>query len=159
MQEEIKQQRLEFPVADNFSPEITIEVIGLSGESRKVVAIVDTGFTGFLQIPLAIGISCNLALWSISTSILADGSRVRNLQCFGKIRFGNKELANILTLSDTGNDCLLGVQFLQELKGEFILSHAEKKAIFCFPEVEQLKDGPKDKTAESGTKSKKEKKK
>ena len=83
--------KLEYPITTNYSPEVTVEVLGLN-EGKSVSAIVDTGFTGFLQIPLSVGIACNLRLWGTSWSILADGKRVKNLQCVFKIRFSIKKI-------------------------------------------------------------------
>ncbi len=128
--------KLEYPITTNYSPEVTLEVLGLN-EGKSISAIVDTGFTGFLQIPLSVGIACNLRLWSSSWSILADGSRVKNLQCFGKIRFADREIFGIITLSDTAEDCLLGMQFLQELKMDFNVSVTDKKAIFIERHTEE----------------------
>lgn len=122
--------KLEFPITTNYSPEVTVEILGLK-QGRSVSAIVDTGFTGFLQIPLSVGIACNLRLWGVSWSILADGSKVKNLQCFGKIRFADRELFGVITLSDTADDSLLGMQFLQELKMDFKVSITDKKATFA----------------------------
>lgn len=121
--------KLEFPITTNYSPEITVEVLGIK-DGKSVSAIVDTGFTGFLQIPLSIGIACNLRLWGVSWSRLADGSRVKNLQCFGKIRFADREIFGVISLSETAEDCLLGMQFLQELKMDFKISITDKKATF-----------------------------
>ncbi len=128
--------KLEYPVTTNYSPEVTVEVLGLN-EGKSVSAIVDTGFTGFLQIPLSIGIACNLRLWGVSWSILADGSRVKNLQCVGKIRFADREIFGIISLSDTAEDCLLGMQFLQELKMDFCVSITDKKAVFIERKTEE----------------------
>ena len=55
-------KRLEFPITENYSPQITIEATGPTS-NKNLVAIVATGYTGFLQIPLSVGIACNLRLW------------------------------------------------------------------------------------------------
>jgi clan AA aspartic protease len=121
--------KLEFPITTNYSPEVTVEILGLK-KGKGVSAIVDTGFTGFLQIPLSVGIACNLRLWGVSWFTLADNSKVKNLQCFGQIRFADREMFGVITLSDTSDDCLLGMQFLQELKMDFKVSITDKKATF-----------------------------
>ena len=131
---------LEYPVVENFSPEVPVEIFGLANNTKKVVAVVDTGFTGFLQIPLTVGIESNLSLWSVGSSRLADGSVVKNLQCIGKIRFAGKELIGIITLSEKGNDCLLGMQFLERLKMDFTVSPTKNRAIFksIIPKDEEI---------------------
>ncbi len=130
--------KLEFPITKNYSPEVTIEVLGVR-EGKNISAIVDTGFTGFLQIPISIGFACNLSLWGSSFAILADGSKTKNIQCVGKIRFADQEIAGIITLSDTTDCCLVGMQFLQELKMDFTVSVLDKKAIFTERPTENTK--------------------
>ncbi len=134
--------KLEYPIIENFSPEITVEVMGLT-EPTKVVAIVDTGFTGFLQIPLAIGLRSNLRLLSVGNSVLADGRKVKNLQCFGTIRFAGKEIFGVMSLSETSNDSLLGMQFLEKVGMDFTLSISDRKSTFIdrepIPTVKQNK--------------------
>jgi predicted aspartyl protease len=129
-------KRLEYPITENYSPEVAIEITGLNGNNKSLVAIVDTGFTGFLQIPLSAGIACNLRLWGTSKARLADGSEVKNLECVGEVRFADKKLFNIISLSEGGEDCLLGMQFLNELKMDFVVSVQNKKAIF----IEKIKN-------------------
>lgn len=126
-----KKQLLSFPITENYSPRVPVEVLGsVHGNVKEVVAIVDTGFTGFMQIPLAIGIACNLNLWGIQSFKLADGKLIKNIECFGKIRFAGKELFGNITLSETSEDCLIGMQFLQELKMDFCVSVKDKVATF-----------------------------
>jgi len=122
---------LEFPVVDNFSPEVPIELYSEFGNSNvKVVAIVDTGFTGFLSVPMAVGMKANLRLLSMGYYTLADGRQVKKIECVGKIRFGGKDIVGIISLSETSDDCLLGMQFLEKLEMDFTVSVKNKKAIF-----------------------------
>lgn len=127
-------EKLEFPIVQNFSPEVPIEVFGVLG-GHKVVAIVDSGFTGFLMLPMAVGIRCHLSLWGVQGSTLADGRKVNNLQCVGSIRFGSRTLTGLISLTDTGNECLLGMQFLEQLNGSFQIMSDQNKAVFTFPKV------------------------
>lgn len=133
--------KLEFPITAHYSPEVTIEVVGIQ-HNTKVVAVVDTGFTGFLQIPLSVGIACNLRLWGTGYSILADGRRVQNLQCVGEVIFGDKRLFNIIQLSETSDDCLLGMRFLNEIGMDFTVMTSGKKAIFTAHPQKEEQDAP-----------------
>lgn len=126
-----EQESLDFPVIENFSPEVPIEVLGsIDKKPIKVVAAVDTGNTGFFQIPLAVGIKANLRLWGARDWIMADDRKVRMLECIGTIRFAGKELLGIISLSETSDNSLLGMQFLEELKMDFTVSTTRKRAIF-----------------------------
>lgn len=141
-------KRLEYPITENYSPEVTIEVTGI-GSNKSVVAIVDTGFTGFLQIPLSVGIACNLRLWGTRNARLADGSKVKNLECVGEIRFADKKLFGIISLSEGGEDCLLGMQFLNQLGMDFTVSPTDKKAVFFERKKEKENGAKKPKKEES----------
>ncbi len=120
---------LEFPVIENFSPEVSIEIYGIN-KTIKIVAIVDTSFSGFLQVPLATGISANLNILSIGRHTLADGSSVKTLQCVGKIRFAAIDLVGVVLLSEKSDACFAGMQFLRQLNMDFTISPSRKKAIF-----------------------------
>jgi clan AA aspartic protease len=141
-------QNLEFPVVSNFSPEAPVEIFGIQ-DTTKVVATIDTGYTGFLTVPIAVGLKANLRLFGLSYYQMADGRRVKKLECFGKIRFAGKELWGIIALSETSEDCLLGMQFLERLKGDFTVSIMNKKAIFSIPVEEKPKEGKTDKQADT----------
>jgi clan AA aspartic protease len=122
-------ESLDFPVIENFSPEVPVEIYGLE-KNIKFVATVDTGSEGFLQIPLATGIKANLRLWGTKYWTLADGRKVKMLECIGRIRFAGKDLIGIISLSETSDACLLGMQFLDGLKMDFTVSLTRKRAIF-----------------------------
>lgn len=121
---------LSFPINENNSPKVIVEVAGPGKNTKEVIATVDTGFSGFLQIPLSVGISCHLNLWGTQFYTLADGSTMKNLTCFGLIKFNGKELWGIITLCESNDDSLLGMQFLQQLGMDFVVSVKDKKAIF-----------------------------
>ncbi len=124
------QNNLEFPVIPNFSPKVPTEIHGLGEETIEFVAMVDTGNDGFLQLPLAIAIKAKLRLWGVRYWTMADGRKVRMFDCFGIIRFAGKDIPGIIALSETSDDCLLGMQFLEKLKMDFTVSLTRKKAIF-----------------------------
>lgn len=121
---------LSFPIPPNDSPQITVKIAGAK-DGVEVLAIVDTGFTGFAQIPLAVGIRAGLTLWGIRPSILADGRQVKNLECFGSVKFDQKDLVGPITCSETGSLCLLGMQFLNQLGMDFTISPRRNLVTFA----------------------------
>lgn len=123
------QNNLEFPAIENFSPQVPVEIYALD-RTIKFVATVDTGSEGFLQIPLAIGIKANLRLWGVRNWTMADGRQVKMLECIGKIKFVGNDVTGIISLSETSDDCLLGMQFLGKLNMDFTVSLTRKKTIF-----------------------------
>jgi clan AA aspartic protease len=56
--------------------EVTLRVVvGNSGSQRQVIdAVIDTGFTGFLTLPLSVLTSLNLRAYRREQGILGDGS-------------------------------------------------------------------------------------
>src|ERR1035438_4514014 len=64
---------------DNGHPRITIRVSGTHPTASAVVeAMIDTGFTGFLMLPIAQALPLGLALYGTGNYTLADGSSVTN---------------------------------------------------------------------------------
>ena len=48
-----------------------------SGRMREIEAVVDTGYTGFLTLPLALVADLELPYFTSGTAFLADGTEVR----------------------------------------------------------------------------------
>ncbi len=59
-----------------YEPLVTLVVQGPSGESSRIEAVVDTGFTGFLTVTPALATDLGLILEGTSRATLADGSEV-----------------------------------------------------------------------------------
>lgn len=53
---------------------LRLQVSGLPGQSQEIEAVVDTGFTGFLTLPLAVIANLGLTRISRGRAILANGS-------------------------------------------------------------------------------------
>lgn len=135
-------KNVSFPIVENNCPKVIVQVAGPGKSIQEVVATVDTGFSGFLQIPLSVGISCHLNLWGTQRYTLADGSTTKNLTCYGMIKFHNKEVWGIITLCETSDDSLLGMQFLQELGMDFLVSVKDKVAIFSEKNISPISTTP-----------------
>ena len=55
---------------------IPLTVLGPRGRTRDIEAVIDTGFTGFLTLPLALVEELGLAFRSTGEVVLGDGSRI-----------------------------------------------------------------------------------
>ena len=96
------------------SPTIDIEVFGWQIERRQVVtAILDTGFTGFLLLPIAVAFPIGLVLHSLTEITLADGSTQNKLVCRGGIHFEGQSQPGIILVEDQGTEALVGIEFLK----------------------------------------------
>ena len=65
---------IEGVVNDAFEPVIPLAVQGLSGQSRDIEAVIDTGFNGFLTLPPPLVAELELPFLSVGRATLADGS-------------------------------------------------------------------------------------
>lgn len=102
--------------SQNGHPIIPIEVYGFSKEvTQKFDAMLDTGFSGFLSLPLVHALKVGLILSSTASFTLADGSTDHTLLCFGGIKINGDDQVGLISISK-GNDVLLGMEFLRKFK-------------------------------------------
>ena len=104
---------------DNDQPKIEIEVKGV-GSSKKVKAIVDSGFNGYLQLPYVDAFPLGLILTGIQQNTLADGSSSSHLVCIGEICVDGKSIRTTIDIHPA-NIILLGTKLLKELGKTFLL--------------------------------------
>jgi predicted aspartyl protease len=70
----------------NGHPRLTIRISGTHPTATAVVeAMIDTGFTGFLMLPIAQALPLGLALYGTGNYTLADGSSVTNFLAEGTV--------------------------------------------------------------------------
>ncbi len=60
------------------SPELKIKISGMVGDGAEFSAIIDTGFTGFLSMPLVDAFPLGLLLFGTMNLVLADCSTQRH---------------------------------------------------------------------------------
>jgi len=134
------------------SPKIMVELYGVSGRQTPpsyFEAIIDTGFTGGISMPVSLALPLGLVLFSTATFTLADGSKENVFLCFGSIRLGEQEKTLVFSLS-RGNDILLGTEFLSVFKSKLTIDYLTKEFI-----LEPQDSGAKNDTTEQPTSSNK----
>ena len=89
---------------------------------RLFEAIIDTGFTGGISIPLPQALPLGLVLFSTASFTLADGSKEATLLCAGIARVAQKERPATFSLTQ-GNEILLGTDFLAIFKAKLELDY------------------------------------
>lgn len=105
----------------NGHPIIPIEVYGFSKDfTQKFDAMLDTGFSGFLSLPLAYAFKVGLILASTASFTLANGETDHTLLCFGGIKLNSEEQPGLISISK-GNDVLLGMEFLRKFNKKLYL--------------------------------------
>ena len=86
--------------------------------------IIDTGFTGFIHLPISEAIALSLPLAGSTTTTLADDSTIVQLTCFieATIDQSNTE-QGIAIISMTSNEILLGMEFLRQFNKAIVVSN------------------------------------
>ena len=108
------------------SPRVRVEIGGAFGKYQRFDAILDTGFTGGISMPLAQALPLGLVLYSIATFVLADGSKEEAFLCLGNARIEGKE-ARIMVALSKGDDVLIGTEFLSTFRLTLELDYEKNK--------------------------------
>lgn len=105
---------------NNDQPTIEIEVKGVNGLSKKLIAMVDSGFNGYLTLPYIEAFPLGLILSGVQSSTLADGSSSAYLVCIGQVCVDGKWVNTTIDIQPSST-ILLGTKLLKELGKTFIL--------------------------------------
>ena len=89
---------------------IPLRVIGPAG-FLDVIAVLDTGFTSFLTLPLTVIEQLGLILTSRSTAIMADGSEQDFNVYFASVEWADAE--RTLVVYEVGDEILVGMGLLK----------------------------------------------
>lgn len=73
---------------DGGNPAFTFMASGVIAQNRReLTAMMDTGFSGFLMLPLTLALPLGLVLIGTAEYVLADGSKNVNLTAIGTMEF------------------------------------------------------------------------
>lgn len=82
----------------------------------ELEGIIDTGFTGFLQLPMHHAFTLKLPLDGTLSATLADGSKVTCLTVLGKVTYDGHTQQGVIALATATTDILIGMDFLRQFK-------------------------------------------
>ena len=99
-------------------PAIKIGVHGIhAGLKQEFEAIIDTGFTGFLLMPIMSAFPLGLTLAGTGSYTLADNTTSAKLLAMGAVTVENEEpLHGVIVLESNQCSTLLGMDFLRRAK-------------------------------------------
>lgn len=103
---------------------VRVTVAGQTGQ-KEILALVDTGFTGELQLPLTIAVPLGLRLSGAGTFELADGSRSQEMLFAASIQWGTTLRTATVIVSNT-DIALMGGGLLH---GYVLIVDFEKKLL------------------------------
>jgi predicted aspartyl protease len=137
-------------------PHIKIKVWGLSNQfGQEFEAMIDTGFSGYLSLPLVRAFPLALTLFGTTQYELADGSMSPKLLAHGNIDHEGEITSGLIALESNAN-CgpLVGMDFLRQSKKMLLLGKGGVVLLDEPPEVitpaEEPPKSPQAKTPEEG---------
>lgn len=106
---------------DKGEPFIDIEVSNPLGWKSKLKCLIDTGFSGFLSIPILQAFPIGLILHTTSSVTLADGSTSNKLTCLGQAELDGESKVGLILIEPASDQVLLGMEFLRKFSKRLIV--------------------------------------
>lgn len=106
----------------NQDPCIDIEVSNPIGWKKTLACLIDTGFTGFLSIPMFTAFPIGLLLSGTMSLTMADGSTQYRLTCLGTASLENESQVGVIIIEPSSDQVLLGLDFLRKFSFQLIVN-------------------------------------
>jgi clan AA aspartic protease len=116
------------------TPTLEIRVNG-NGDSKDYRAAIDTGFTGFVSLPINEMVPLRLKTDGAARVTLADGSEVIDHLAPGSVTLGDQTQEGLICLDETSAEVLIGMAFLRTFKLALIITST---SITLYDEKETL---------------------
>ncbi len=108
------------------SPCLKVSISGaISKAPIEFDVIIDTGFSGFISMPLLKAFPLGLPLYGTTSVILADGTTASKLTALGKASLGLETKIGVIILEPSSSDILIGMDFLRRFE-KVLLLHPQK---------------------------------
>jgi len=103
------------------SPVIEIAVSGPLTQPTIFTAMMDTGFSGFLLLPILEAFPVGLILRGTIPITLADGSTQTKLTCLGGLHFEGESQVGLIIIEWQSTEILVGMDFLRKFSRKLIV--------------------------------------
>ena len=108
---------------DNGHPHLKIRVYGITADlAQEFEAMVDTGFSGFLALPIHQALPLALVWHGTSQFNLANGAKNTVMLAFGTVKVGDELVNGTIVIDSPESTPLLGMEFLRQCDNALIVS-------------------------------------
>jgi clan AA aspartic protease len=104
---------IEGVIRETGTPMLALKVMGKANTEVTIAGILDTGFDGFLCLPIPVAVSLGLELIDATDTELADGSIVENELIFAGRAEWDGMVLDVDILLTRSEDALIGTAFLR----------------------------------------------
>ncbi len=104
------------------SPVIKIVIAGaFPASAQEFEATVDTGFTGFISMPIMSALPLGLPLYGTTSVQFADGGTSSRFTALGVATLGGETEAGVVILQPSTTSTLVGMEFLRKFKKSLVM--------------------------------------
>jgi predicted aspartyl protease len=104
------------------TPVVTIAIASASGPSTFVDAVIDTGFTGLVQVPAPLAAAAGLTPRTATEIQYPDGRIDTIPLAWGRITLGAEAREGFVHIQRGSDEAIVGVEFLRLFRKTLILS-------------------------------------
>jgi predicted aspartyl protease len=106
------------------SPAVSIGISGaIQQQPADFNALIDTGFSGFISMPMVKAFPLGLILSGTVSVVLADGSSAYRITASGTVWLGADRQSGEIILETGTGEVLLGMEFLRTFRKRLIVSY------------------------------------
>ncbi len=119
------------------TPALKISVALPPAGFSEMEAIIDTGFTGFLLLPLRNVSKLLSPHEELKILTLADGTKLLRLQAPGTVVVDGQTIRGIVIIEPDGNEAILGMKFLRGANRSLFVCPARNEVLLIDVELPQ----------------------
>ena len=112
-------------VDSDHTPLVTVAVASTSGPSTFVDAVIDTGFTGFAQIPAPLARELGLTARTATETQYPDGRIDTIPLAWAEVTLGSSVREGFVHSQSGSDEAIVGVEFLRLFRKTLVLSVAD----------------------------------